>query len=96
MTFLYPATLSEACALIGATHEQTGGGCSALIVRPREDFEILITNADGWTMTAPRSLLSRVLVCSYDGGDIVEERTFPTLLDAVLDIYGPIAGEVSA
>lgn len=87
---LNPTTVAEACELIWAEHERTGGTCTALVVRLREDFEIVITSAARPTC-APDTLDEAVVVCSHEHGELIEELRYPTLLAAVLEIYGPIS-----
>lgn len=86
-------TYGQALALIGLQHVTTGGGCSALELRHSDTTYTWILDT-ALEDQAPTAIDSPVTVCYFDdeaNTDEPEVSTFPTLRDAVLDIYGPIA-----
>jgi hypothetical protein len=95
LTPLSPA-VATACALLGLEYYHTGGGCTALEMTLSDDAFLMITSTVN-EACAPATMDEPVLVGTYASVESAYEgegqwETFPTLRDALLDIYGPIAG----
>jgi hypothetical protein len=95
LTPLSPAVAS-ACALLCLEYNHTGGGCSALEMTLSDDAFLMITSVEN-EACAPVTMGEPVIVGTYASEATALEgegqwETFPTLRDALLDIYGPIAG----
>jgi hypothetical protein len=91
------ANAKTAYEFVGFTYEDTAGGCSALTMTVGET-DIVITSAVN-EACAPEALDGEpVYLGEYVGGwDAFDEDKatyydFPSLRDALLHVYGPIAG----
>lgn len=89
------AAFREAVGFMGLEVVHTGGGCTALELRHSDESYTLVTVdlSDGDCCFAPVSLSEPVVTGHYMDGETPVFQSFPTLSAALLEMYGPIAGE---
>jgi len=92
---LSPAIV-DACGIVGLEYLDTAGGNSALELELSDECYVLILS-EANEGCAPVALDEPVSVGTHRNRDdassgLGEWMQFPTLLDAILDIYGPIEG----
>ena len=81
-----------ATEFVGFRPVQTGGGCTALELEFRDDCYTLLTGIE--SLATPVTLSEPVHSGFYDDNELIQSSEYPTLLAALLDIYGPCDGEV--
>ena len=95
---MLPPAIHDAATFVGFTYEDTGCGCSALTMRTGS-VEIVITSAESEVCAPERLDDEPVYLGEYPDGwnacnpDDATYHEFPSLRDALLYVYGPIAGE---
>jgi hypothetical protein len=85
---MVPTAYADALAFVGLTHVATGGNCTALELVHNDECHTLITRTQ--SAVAPTSLSDPVTVGFYDIDADPTFTEFPTLRDAIADLYGQI------
>lgn len=86
--------MNRATEFLGLREYGTGGNCTALRMDHSDGAYTLIT--DALEPIVPATMDTPCAMCFYDSEDAQEpseDRTFPTLRAALLELYGPIAGQ---